>query len=819
MENQFSFDEQSSFDFKPLLIKILKNWKWYILLLFISLFIAHYINVRKQNIYELDNYVTVKDENNPWFTSNMSLVFNWGGVSDKVDLFITTLKSRSHNEKVVSDLKSYLTYYKKGKYNLIDIYNKTPFIFHLDSSKFQLINHPIEIKILNDSSFLLKMKTKDEKGNFYNYLEKKQKENSLKDYEGKFKFGQYIDLPFLHGKFKLNTLNKYNPKDEYYIKLSNFYSTVNAYKEGLKVKPKNKNSSILILSLKGTNKQKLADYLNRTTSLLQEQILKDKNKFAVNTIKFIDSILVGIQTDLSQSAKSLKEFVKNKNVLNLDDPSSKLYEKITALDLQKNTLLQRQMYYKQLLDYLQNKHNYEDIPAPTVVGIDDPTIVQKISKITQLAIIRKKSLMNFQENSLPIKKMDLEIESLRSSLLETAQSALKNIQQELNFVNSNIRKVEKQINKLPEEKQTLLSLKRQFDLKEEIYNELLQKRNEASIVKASNVSDLKIIDKAKDIGQAPVAPNRKINYLIALLVGLLLPTILILIKFLLDNKIHDISEVESITETPVLGQIYHYNKEGNLPVKEEPKGLVAESFRSLRSAFRFLYPENSKTQTLLITSTISGEGKTFISSNLALIQAMSGKKTILLGFDLRKPKLGQYFNEANDVNKGLSDYLADDATIEEIIIHTDNPNLDMISAGKTPPPNPSELILRDSLSKLFENLKENYDIIIIDAPPIGLVSDALELQKHADIVSFIVREDYSLKEFIKDIDERYLTKKMNNLSIIYNDFKTGFLKKYGYGQGYGYGYGYGYGHGYFQQEPGFFGKLFLRIKKLFNRGV
>jgi len=816
MENQFSFDEQSSFDFKPLLIKILKNWKWYVILLLISLFVAYYINVRKQNIYELDNYVTVKDENNPWFTSNMSLVFNWGGVSDKVDLFITTLKSRSHNEKVVSDLKSYLTYLKKGKYNLIDIYNKTPFIFELDSTKYQLINLPIEIDILDDSNFLLKLKSPKDQVRLYNYQLKKTKNAKVKDFEGKFQFGQQIDLPFLHGKFVLNPMNKYNIDDKYYIKLSNFYTSVNTYKAGLKVKPKNKNSSILILSLKGTNKQKLADYLNRTTSLLQEQILKDKNKFAVNTIKFIDSILVGIQTDLSQSAKSLKEFMKNKNVLNLDDPSAQLYEKVSSLDLQKNSLLQKQMYYKQLLDYLNNKKNYEDIPAPTVVGIDDPTIVNKISQITQLAIVRKKSLMNFQENSLPIKKMDLEIESLRSSLLETAQSALRNIQKELNFINKNIRKVEREINKLPEEKQTLLSLKRQFDLKEEIYNELLQKRNEASIVKASNVSDLKIIDKAKDIGQAPVAPNRKINYLIALLVGLILPTLFILIKFLLDNKIHDISEIEELTETPVLGQIYHYNKQGNLPVKEEPNGLVTESFRSLRSAFRFIFPEHSDTQTLLVTSTISGEGKTFISSNLALIQAISGKNTVLLGFDLRKPKLDQYFKQVENTSIGLSDYLAENAELEDIIIHTDNPNLDIISAGKIPP-NPSELILKESLSKLFKSLKDKYDIIIVDAPPIGLVSDALELQKHADIVSFIIRENYSLKDFVRDIDERYLSKKMKNLSIIYNDFQTGFLKKYGYGQGYGYGYGYGYGHEYFKQEPGFFGKIYYKIKSLFNR--
>ena len=809
MENQFSFDDQSSIDFKVLFAKILKNWKWYLLTLFLAFFVAYYINIRKQNIYELKNYVTVKDETNPWFTSNMSLVFNWGGVSDKVDLFITTLQSRTHNERVVKQLKAYINYYKKGKYNLIDIYKDSPFEFMPDDHAYQIIEIPIEIHIIDNQQFKINIRPKKEEVTLYNYTTKTQKNYKLKNFTGTFNFGQDIDLPFLKGKFVLKQPDKIEKNTIYILKLSDFYKTVNFYKENIKVKPKNKNSSILILSLKGTNKKKIVDYLNTTTGILQKQILNDKNKFAVNTIKFIDSILKGIQTDLNASAQSLKQFVKNKTVLNLDDPTSKLYEKITGFDLQKNNLQQKKLYYQQLLNYLQNRKNYEDLPAPTVVGIDDPTIVGKVTKITQLAILRKKNLMNFQENSMPIQKIDLEIEALRKSLMETVQSALKNIDTELNLVNKNIHKIEKQINKLPEEKQTLLTLKRKHDLKEEVYNTLLQKRNEASIVKASNVSDLKIIDQAKDTGQAPVAPNRKINYLIALLAGLILPTLIIAVLFFLDNKIHDVSEIEELTQTPILGEIFHYEGKGKLPVVNAPHNIAAESFRTLRSSLRFLYPQKDNSQSIIVTSTISGEGKTFVTSNLGINMSMGNKKTVLLEFDLRKPKFKEYFDEAKQNHLGISHFLAGEAELEDIIVSTKYDNLDIILSGETPP-NPSELILRDLTQKLFQGLKEKYDFILVDVPPIGLVSDALELQKFMDVVLYVIREDYSLKDFVKDIDEKYNHQKMKNLAIVYNDFKTSGLKKYGYGKAYQYGYGQ-----YFSQKKSFLDKIKDFFKKLF----
>ena len=810
MENQFSFEDQSGIDFKILLAKIIKNWKWYLISLLIAFFVAYYINVRKQNIYELKNYITVKDETNPWFTSNMSLVFNWGGVSDKVDLFITTLQSRTHNERVVKQLQSYINYYKKGKYNLIDIYKDSPFKFIPDSSKFQLIDIPIQIKIIDEKNFQLTVKPDKKTVNLYNYQTHQKKKIELNKFSKNFIFGQKIDLPFISGQFVLHQPEKIEPNAIYILKLNGFYQTVNFYKENLKVKPKNKNSSILILSLKGTNKKKIVDYLNTTTGILQRQILNDKNKFAINTIKFIDSILKGIQTDLNTSAQSLKNFVKNKTVLNLDDPTSKLYEKISALDLQKNNLVQKKFYYRQLLNYLENHKNYEDLPAPTVVGIDDPTVVGKVTKITQLAIMRKKNLMNFQENSLPIQKLDLEIEALRKSLLETVKSALQNIDSELKLVEKNIYRIEKDINKLPEEKQTLLTLKRKHDLKEEVYNTLLQKRNEASIVKASNVSDLKIIDEAKDTGQPPVAPNRKINYLIALAAGLLLPTLIIAVLFFLDNKIHDVSEIEEITQTPILGEIYHYEGKNKLPVIYEPHGIAAESFRSLRSSLRFLFPKKNKSQSIIITSTISGEGKTFVTSNLGITLGLGNKKTVLLEFDLRKPKFKEYFKEANNQHTGIAHYLAGEAKIEDIIIPTKNSNVDIILSGETPP-NPSELILRDQTAKLFEELKEKYDFIIVDVPPIGLVSDALELQKFMDVVLYVVREDYSLKDFITEIDEKYNQKIIKNLAIVYNDFKTNILKKYGYGKAYQYGYGQ-----YFSNKESFWKRLKNKFKKVFK---
>jgi len=812
MDNQFSFDEQIDFDFKVLLLKIVSNWKWFLVSLLITFFVAYYFNVRKENIYELDNYVTVKDENNPFFTSNMSLVFNWGGVSDKVNLIMTTFKSRTHNERVVEKLRSYINYKKQGKYYLIDLYKESPFSFIMDKKSLQLINQPIHIKILDDQQYELSIKPEKKTSRLYDFNKKKGTSQPVKKFKQTFQFGEKINLPFLSGVIQRNQDVNYNPDTKYYLILQDFNQVVSEYKNKLQISTKNKNSSILVLKLQGAHKGKIEEYLNTTTSLLQNQILEDKNLYAINTIKFIDSTLKYIQNDLTDAAKDLKKFISDKTVLNLDDPTTKLYEKISSLDIQKNSINQRKMYYEQLLRYLTNRKNYEELPAPTVVGIEDPTIVSNITKITQLAIQRKKALEYFQPGASAIQQIDLEIEALRKSLLQTVESALFNLNQQLNLVNKQINKIESQINKLPEEKQTLLSLRRKYDLKEEIYNTLLQKRNEASIVKASNVSDLKIIDNAKDIGQPPIAPNRKINYLLALIVGLLIPATVILIIFILDKKVHDISDVEELTNTPILGQIYHHDKKGNLPVLDYPQGIVSESFRSLRSALRFMLPRERNYNTILITSSVSGEGKTFVSSNLALIEAIGNKKTILLEFDLRKPKFKEYFKEARVKQIGLADYLSNQAEYKDLVIKTEIDNLDLILAGSIPP-NPSELILTKYTQDLFEQLQKEYEQIIIDSPPLGLVSDAMELQKFADATIFIVREDYSLKSFVKDIDERHQKKEINNLAIIYNDFKVNLFKKYGYSKNYGYKYGYGYG-GYFDEKDGFFKKWF---KKLFGK--
>ena len=807
MENQFSFDDSVNFDFKLLWLKILSHWKWFVVTLIIGLLTAYYINLRKENIYELDNYVTIKEENNPFFTSNMSLVFNWGGVSDKVNLIITTLQSRTHNEKVVKKLKSYIQYSQKGPYYKLNLYKNSPFKFEPDLNHYQVIDQPIEIKILDDQSFKLKFKPSNKQVRLYDYNQQKSISKQVADYDGVFKFGQAINLPFLKGTFKrVNTLN-YDPENTYYLSLKDFNKVVAGYQNRLQIKTKNKNSSILVLKMRGSNKAELADYLNTTTGLLQEQILQDKNKFALNTIKFIDSTLQHIQEDLSIAAKDLKKFIKNKTVLNLDDPTARLFEQVSVLDQNKSRIKLKKVYYEHLLQYLENKTNYENLPAPSVVGIDDPTIVEKVGNITQLAIQRKNQLAHFQPNSPVITRLNLEIESLRQSLLQTVQFALKTLNHELGLVNQKISGVEKQINKLPEEKQVLLGLKRKYDLKQEIYNTLLEKRNEAGIVKASNVSDLKIIDSAKDVGQAPVAPNRKINYLIAFLAALFIPAFIITVFFFLDNKIHDVSDVETLTDLPIIGQIFHLNKKEYLPVIQYKDDIVSESFRSLRSALRFMFSKPKSCNTILVTSSISGEGKTFVSSNLAIVQAISNKKTVVIEFDLRKPKFKDYFKEAGKTNLGLSNFLSGMIhNVDEIIVPTDIDNLDLILVGPVPP-NPSELILTENTAKLFEQLSKKYDYIIIDTPPMGLVSDALELQKYADIVVFIVREDYTLKPYVKDIDER--KKILKNLGIIYNDFKVNALKKYGYGNNYSYGYG-----SYFDKNSGFWEILKKKISSL-----
>jgi capsular exopolysaccharide synthesis family protein len=807
------FETQNNFDFKAFFTKILGHWSWFLISLIIAFTIAYQINVRKQKIYGVSTTIAYKEENNPFFTANTSLVFNWGGTSDQVQTLMTTIKSRSHNEMVVRNLNYYVEYLRQGKYNLEDAYGEVPFYVNIDKNLPQLTEQLINIKFITPNEYEISIKFEESSVALLNYTTEVASKTNVPvgEFKKRYKIGEQVSLPFLHWKLELTNNPGIYEGSSHLVRFANFNQTVKDFM-GIEIETDAKGGAILILNLQGTNKARMVDYLNGTIKTLINRQLRDKNQFATNTIRFIDSTLVSMEGQLKNTEDELKNFSKDKNIFEVEMGGEKITEKVSDLDLEKDLIERKIAYYNTLKAYLINSVDYSKLPAPSVAGIEDPNIVLNVSKLTTLSAER--SEMSYAvKNDKKFKDFDSQMDALRNVLLENISSAKGAIQYDLNTVNKKIALAENSIRKLPEQQQELVKINRKYDLNKNVYNSFLEKRSEADIVRAANLSDIQFIDPAKDTGGGLLGPKTNINYILALFLGLLIPLIMVFSVTILDSTIKNTDDITKMTKIPILGVVGKKTSKNNLAVFEKPKSALAESFRAVRSSLQFLYKkQQAGAKTLMLTSSISGEGKTFCSINIATIFALSEKKTVIVGLDLRKPKIFQDFHVENTV--GVVNYLIGQKTLEEITYKTLVPFLDFIPSGPVPP-NPGELIQGESMKEMIDELKLKYDYIILDTPPVGLVSDAMELTPYCDATLYVVRQNVTRKEMLSLVNNKHKRGELSNISIVFNGFEN--KAKYGYNYGYGYGYGYGnYSNGYHEVEKStnFITRL---LKKIFNR--
>ena len=811
------FDKQNSFDFKGFLIKTISYWKWFAVGLIIAFSIAHQVNVRKQKIYGVETTIAIQEEtNNAFFTSNTSLVFNWGGTSDKVQMIATTLKSRSHNELVVDKLQFYVDYLKQTKYFLKDVYGELPFKVVIDKNQNQLLEKFVRVKMISDDTYELTASFPSNNVEVIRYADTKKSVITLqnKEYKGVFKVGQDVNLPFLHWKLIALPYDGEMTDDEILIRCNNFDSSVSGCM-GVNVIIDEKAGSILKLAIQGNNKNRMVDLLNTTVEVLIKRQLDSKNKFAENTINFIDEQMIQMENELKNSGDDLKHFGKNNNIIDIEAGGQTYKQQLMLYDQEKDIVERKISYLNTLKNYLKNSVDFSKLPAPTVAGIEEPNINTNVAKLIALSIQR--SELNYSiKGQVYFERIDNEINSVKKVLLENANSYKNALQYDLSLANQKISKIEGEISELPESKQEWLKLSRKYNLNDNIYNTFLQKRSEAAIVKAANLSDIVFIDPAKDVGGGLLGPKTSVNYVLAFFMGLIIPLILVFFIFFISNSVQNIEDISVQTQLPLIGIVGVKHSESNLSVFERPKSALSESFRAIRSSLQFLYKKQSVggAKTLMLTSSVSGEGKTFCSLNIATVFALSEKKTIILGLDLRKPKIFDDFNIKNEL--GAVNYLIGEKKLEDVIQKTHVPYLDVITSGPIPP-NPSELILGDSMKEMIEELKKSYDYIVLDTPPVGLVSDALELSQYCDVTLYVVRQNFTKKEMLTLLNNRTKRGELQNVSIIFNGYenKAKYGVGYGYGYGYGYSYGYGYGSGYHEEEEPteFFAKWKYRLLK------
>ncbi|MCZ8197327.1 MAG: polysaccharide biosynthesis tyrosine autokinase [Flavobacterium sp.] len=807
----FNFlENHNNFDFKGFLIKVTGYWKWFIFFILFCMFIAYQVNVRKQKIYALETTIGINEEDNPLFTSNTSLVFNWGGTSDKVATIASTLKSRSHNEIVVEKLSYYIDYLQDRKYFEESVYGSCPFEVQIDKKLPQLANQPISIKFISPTQYQIRVDFELNTVNTYRYSDYSSSMVGVTEgvFSKSYKIGEYINLPFLSWKLVLKKNSENFVGQEYKVRFDDYNGVVQNYKN-IKVDIDDKAPSILKLSLEGTNKARIVDYLNETVRVLIKNQLDKKNLFADNTINFIDTTLALMELKLRDANDDLKEFSKNKNVIEIEQGGFNVQNKMLELDLERDLIARKINYFNTLSNYLKNSKDYSKLPAPSVAGIDDPNIIMNVSNLIELSV-RRSEMMYSVKSDVMLNNIDNEITSVKKVLLENIEAAKNAIQYSYNQVNNKINLAENDIRQMPDDKQELVKIMRKYNLSDNIYQTYLQKRSEASIVKAANLSDIQFIDSAKDIGGGLVGPKTGVNYVIALLLGFLLPLIIIIFIFAFNNSIQNSDDLARLTSIPLIGVVGVKKSKSYLAVFEKPKSVLSESFRAIRSSLQFLYKKQNLqgSKTLMLTSTVSGEGKTFCSINIATVFALSEKKTVIVGLDLRKPKIFDDFKLTNEV--GAVNYLIGQKTLKEVTNATQIPYLDVITSGPIPP-NPSELIMGDTMHEMMEELKAKYDYIILDTPPLGLVTDALELSIYADVTVYVMRQNITKKNMTGLLNNAVKRGELSNVSIILN----GFENKAKYGASYGYDHGYG---SYTEDnlDESFINTFFRKIKNRFK---
>jgi succinoglycan biosynthesis transport protein ExoP len=802
------FENQNNFDFKGFLIKTGSYWKWFLLGLIVCLTIAHQVNIRKQKIYSLETVLAIKEQDNPLFTSNTSLVFNWGGTSDQVQNIATTIKSRSHNEIVVDKLQFYIDYLKQQKYFIQDVYGSTPFVVNIEKNKNQIYSTPITIKFVSPTDYEIHISSKSTSVPVINYAENYKNSVTLPSTEivKRFKIGQQISLPYLNWNLQLQDFPTKYVGEEYMVVFNSFDDVVSKYKN-LKVNIDEKSPSIIKLALEGTNKARIVDYLNATVKTLIKRQLDNKNLFAENTIKFIDTTLQIMEGDLKIANSDLKKFSQGKNITEIELGGQDFQTQLLELDRTNEEVKRKINYYNTLNNYLRNSTDYSKLPAPSVAGIEDPNIMNNVSKLIELSV-RRSEMVYAVKSKLMLDNIDNEISSVKNVLLENIKTAKSSIQFDYTQITNKINQAETKLRELPQDKQEYVKIMRKYDLSNDIYQTYLQKRSEAQIVKAANLSDIQFIDPAKDIGGGLIGPRTGVNYVIAIFVGLLVPLFIVFLIFFINTSIQNTDDISSLTSLPLIGVVGVKQTDSNLSVFEKPKSALAESFRAIRSSLQFLYKKQklAGSKTLMLTSSVSGEGKTFCCINIATVFALSEKKTVVVGLDLRKPKIFDDFNLKNEV--GIVNYLIGDKNLNEVTQKTSIPYLDVISSGPIPP-NPSELIMGESMKEFMDELKAKYEYIILDTPPVGLVTDAVELSTFADVTLYVMRQNFTKKEMVNLLNNRVKREELVNVSIILNGFEN--KAKYGAGYGYGYGYGYGaYSNGYHEEDESnnFFIKMF-----------
>ncbi len=796
--------DNSNFDVKKYLLKAIAYWYLFILS-FIIVFGYKYISGRYNvNTYSTHATIMLKDElqSTQRVVGGLQLFDNRKNIENEIGV----LKSYTLSEQALKELDFEISYFRYEKFRSdIDLYQNTPFIIVPDSGK-------------NFAPWVKCFLTFTGENKFRIDIEQLGISKELS-------FGAHFTSDLLNFTIIKNKNKNINYKtlsgQQYYFYKNNFHSLVNSFSNRLNVDVRSQNSSILWLWIDGTVPRRINNYLNKIVEIYLRNRLDEKNRIVINTIKFIDTQLSSVVDSIAVTEDSLQVFKQSHQVLDINKEGEMLFDDLAQLQEELKMLKLKKNFYKYLEKNMSENTEVPEVISPMLLNIDDPILTSQITEYqnlkSQSEILKydvKSDIPSFDILNLQIKKINEDIAKHIVTSIKATDYSIDEINQKIGAINAKLRKI-------PSVERQIKNIQRRYQLHDNIYSFLLERRTEAGITMASNSPGAKILDIARDENVVKSAQSEQSSSKY-ILIALLIPILIIVGIDFFNNKIIDKSEIEKASQIPLVGAISQNIQGSKIPVESYAKSPITESFRALKIQLNFLL-KNKEHAVILISSTLSGEGKSFISVNLAALLAKGNKKTLIIGLDLRKPTVHLALGIAHHV--GLSSYLTNYNNLEEIIFKTRIDNLYIIPSGEIPP-NPAELIEQPKMDELIKNLKSRFDYIIIDTPPVAYVADTFLLAKYADVNLFVLRQNYSPKNVLDVLNEIYASGRVHNMGIVFNDVNQsaiyGLKKGYGFNYGYSHGYGYSDGQGYFddQEKKKFFEKIRIKfysaLKKLFS---
>nr|WP_315152878.1 polysaccharide biosynthesis tyrosine autokinase [uncultured Flavobacterium sp.] len=775
--NSFNDDLENDFDLKSFFDKYLIHWKWFGVGVSISLILAFLYLRYTIPQYQASTTILVKDEKKGGMLSELSAFADIGGIAggmkSNVDNEIEILKSRTLVESTIKELNLTVSIFVKGNITDKEIYGEAPIEITLVNPEKRLYKSKMNLnyKELTSDTFELRIELLDENSKIFSTAS-----------SSKFHYGQLI--PTQNGQVIINK-NKFitKPNNELgrdiSIVISPLEDIVDRYRERLIVNSISKTSSVVEILIKDPVVKKAEDFLDNLIAIYNNNAATDKNFIAENTSEFINNRLDIITQELDGVEKNVESFKTSNKITDIDS-EAKLYVVGSEEYVKKGVETEIQLnMVSSMLNFIKKSTSSDLLPANIISNQGDAGNL--INSYNTLILDRNRILKSATPENPSVIKLDQQIASLKSNVTASLLRIQSNLTIEKNDLKQSEGVLNAKIGKIPVQEHQFRVIARQQKVKEELYLYLLQKREETAISLAATEPNARVIDAGKAL-KIPISPKKRIIYLAALLLGLFIPFGIIYVIDLLDTKIKSRLDLEGKTMIPFIGDVPTSDSPSDI-IKSESRTSSAEALRIIRTNLEFILSkaDENKAKTIFLTSTFPKEGKTFVSANLAGTFALSGKKVLLIGMDIRNPRLDEYFALPE---RGFTNYLSSkDLKLDDLIVKQDGfDNFYILPAGVIPP-NPAELLMSKKVDNLFQTLRTQYDYIIVDTAPVSLVTDTLLIAKHADCFIYVARANFLEKRMLNIPNELYKGNKLPNMCLLLND--TDSTKGYGYGYGYG----------------------------------